>query len=78
MIEQVFDAGAGKCPRPMEPRDRLRPEHSAAGAASLEEVQRAIERLPREDRATLRPWILARFDVRGYPASGVVPPDARR
>ena len=62
----------------MEPRDRLRPERPASGAASLEEVQRDIERLPREDRAMLRPWILARFDVRGYPASGVVPPDPRR
>ena len=62
----------------MEPRDRFRPERPAAGAASLEQVQRDIERLPREDRATLRPWILARFDVRGYPASGVVrPPEAR-
>jgi hypothetical protein len=61
----------------MEPRDRLRPERPVPGA-SLEEVQRAIERLPREDRATLRPWILARFDVRGYPASGVVrSPEAR-
>lgn len=61
----------------MEPRDRFRPERPAAGAASLEQVQRDIERLPREDRATLRPWILARFDVRGYPASGVVRPPER-
>ncbi len=62
----------------MEPRDRLRPELSATGQPCLEEVQRAIERLPREDRATLRPWILARFDVRGYPCSGYVrPPDPR-
>ena len=61
----------------MEPRDRLRPQPAAAPAASLEEVQRAIERLPREDRATLRPWILARFDVRGYPCSGYVTPPPR-
>jgi hypothetical protein len=62
----------------MEPRDRFRPELPAAGQASLEEVQRAIERLPREDRATLRPWILARYDVRGYPCSGYVrPPEAQ-
>jgi hypothetical protein len=56
----------------MEPRDRLRLELPAAGQANLDEVQRAIERLPREDRATLRPWILARYDVRGYPCSGYV------
>jgi hypothetical protein len=61
----------------MEPRDRFRPERPVPGAVSLEEVQRDIERLPREDRAMLRPWILARFDVRGYPASGVVRPPER-
>jgi hypothetical protein len=62
----------------MEPRDRLRPERPS-GQPSLEEVQSAIERLPREDRATLRPWILARYDVRGYRAEGYVRlPDAKQ
>lgn len=28
--------------------------------------QAAIAKLPREDRAMLRPWLLARYDVRGY------------
>ena len=50
----------------MEPRDRFRPDPPALGAPTLEEVQRSIERLGREDRASLRPWILARYDVRGY------------
>jgi hypothetical protein len=61
----------------MEPRDRLRPEPPLPGGMTLEEVQRAIERLPRDERATLRPWILARFDVRGYPCSGYVQPPPR-
>lgn len=50
----------------MNPRDRLRPLPTVPGLLTLEEVQRAIERLGREDRASLRPWILARYDVRGY------------
>jgi hypothetical protein len=37
---------------------------------SLYEVQQMIEKLSREDRALLRPWILARYDVRGYRAIG--------
>jgi hypothetical protein len=57
----------------MEPHDRLRPD-LAAVPPSLHEVQRQIERLDREDRAMLRPWILARYDVRGYRATGVVRP----
>jgi hypothetical protein len=32
---------------------------------SLDEVKAAIERLNREDRAKLRPWVLAVFDVEG-------------
>lgn len=61
----------------MEPRDRFRPELQPP-QPSLEEVQHAIERLPREDRATLRPWILARYDVRGYRSEGYVrPPDVK-
>ena len=60
----------------MEARDRFRPEPGAAGRApeppNLHEVQRQIERLDREDRAMLRPWILARYDVRGYRTTGVV------
>ncbi|HEX3550506.1 MAG TPA: hypothetical protein VHT53_09025 [Candidatus Elarobacter sp.] len=59
----------------MEPRDRFRPE-LAAPPATLREVQRQIESLEREDRAMLRPWILARYDVRGYRTTGVVPADA--
>ena len=57
----------------MEPLDRLRSD-PAAVAPSLHEVQRQIERLDREDRAMLRPWILARYDVRGYRTTGVVRP----
>jgi hypothetical protein len=60
----------------MEARHRLRPEPGAAGSApeppNLHDVQRQIERLDREDRAMLRPWILARYDVRGYRTTGVV------
>ena len=55
---------------PMEPRDRFRSDPGAG--PSLHEVQRQIERLDREDRAMLRPWILARYDVRGYRSTGVV------
>ncbi|HTD38620.1 MAG TPA: hypothetical protein VK669_14005 [Candidatus Limnocylindrales bacterium] len=43
---------------------------------NLHEVQRQIERLDREDRAMLRPWILARYDVRGYRTTGAVRADA--
>ncbi len=50
----------------MEIRDRFRPEAPPALALTIDEVQRAIDRLGREDRASLRPWILARYDVRGY------------
>ena len=56
----------------MEPQDRFRPD-LAGMPPSLHEVQRLIERLDREDRAMLRPWILARYDVRGYRSTGVVP-----
>jgi hypothetical protein len=54
----------------MESRNRLRPDPGIG--PSLHEVQRQIERLDREDRAMLRPWILARYDVRGYRTTGVV------
>jgi hypothetical protein len=60
----------------MEPRDRFRPAPGPE-PPNLHEVQRQIERLDREDRAMLRPWILARYDVRGYRTTGaVVRPDA--
>ncbi len=59
----------------METRHRLRAELQAP-PASLREVQRQIELLDREDRAMLRPWILARYDVRGYRTTGVVPAGA--
>ncbi len=39
---------------------------------TLDDVKAAIALLPREDRANLRPWILARYDVRGYPVHGYV------
>ncbi|HYW53939.1 MAG TPA: hypothetical protein VE826_08215 [Dongiaceae bacterium] len=55
----------------MEARDRFRHDQ-AAEPANLHDVQRQIERLDRQDRAMLRPWILARYDVRGYRATGVV------
>jgi hypothetical protein len=58
----------------MDPRDRFRPHPVADEAPNLHDVQRQIERLDREDRAMLRPWILARYDVRGYRSTGVVPP----
>ena len=45
---------------------RPSPRPAAESAVTLEDVQRAIERLAREDRAMLRPWLLAHFDVRGY------------
>jgi hypothetical protein len=41
----------------------------------LAAVKRAIEDLPRQDRARLQSWILARFDVRGYPNTGYVGPN---
>lgn len=61
--------------RPMEPRDRFRPV-GGPEPPNLHEVQRQIERLDREDRAMLRPWILARYDVRGYRTTGAVRADA--
>jgi hypothetical protein len=33
----------------------------------LDEIKRAIAALPLNDRADLRPWILAHYDARGYP-----------
>ncbi|MDF2435221.1 MAG: hypothetical protein JWP44_4852 [Mucilaginibacter sp.] len=39
-------------------------------AFDLAAVKRAICDLPRQDRARLQSWILARFDVRGYPEPG--------
>jgi len=39
---------------------------------TLEDVKAAIALLPREDRANLRPWILARYDVQGYRVHGYV------
>jgi hypothetical protein len=41
---------------------------------TLDEVKAAIDRLRREDRAMLRPWILARYDVRGYESRGYASP----
>jgi hypothetical protein len=60
----------------MDARRRVRPEDQGPEPANLHEVQRQIERLEREDRAMLRPWLLARYDVRGYRAAGTFrPPD---
>jgi hypothetical protein len=42
----------------------------------LDAVKAAIRLLPREDRAMLRPWLLACFDVRGYEERRVEPPRA--
>ena len=58
----------------MDARRRFRPEDQGPEPPSLHEVQRSIERLDREDRAMLRPWILARYDVRGYRAAGLARP----
>jgi hypothetical protein len=58
----------------MEPRERFRPEPGSGPEPTLRDIQRAIERLGREDRAMLRPWILARYDVRGYRAVGYARP----
>ena len=43
----------------------------------LAAVKRAIEDLPRQDRARLQSWILARFDVRGYAVRGFASADER-
>jgi len=67
----VFDGDPAKNARVMETRHRLRPE-LAPPPATLREIQRQIEALDREDRAMLRPWILARYDVRGYRTTGAV------
>jgi hypothetical protein len=32
---------------------------------NLEQIKAQIDALPREDRANLRPWILAHYDVDG-------------
>ena len=37
---------------------------------SLHQVMALIERMPRTARGRLRPWLLARFDVRGYDRGG--------
>jgi hypothetical protein len=58
----------------MDARRRFRPDDQGAEPANLHEVQRQIERLEREDRAMLRPWILARYDVRGYRAASTLRP----
>jgi hypothetical protein len=58
----------------MDARRRFRPDDQGPEPANLHEVQRLIERLEREDRAMLRPWILARYDVRGYRAASTVRP----
>jgi hypothetical protein len=42
---------------------------------TIDDVQGAIDKLGREDRAMLRPWILARYDVRGERARGFVGPE---
>jgi len=33
---------------------------------TLDDVKAMIARLPPKDRAKLRPWLLARYDVQGY------------
>ncbi len=38
---------------------------------TLADAQALIERLPRRDRAMLRPWVLARFNVSGDLAQAV-------
>ncbi len=66
----MFDArppNAGPWNRDTAPARRLEPP-----ATRLRDVQRQIELLDREDRATLRPWILARYDVRGYCTTGAL------
>lgn len=50
------------------PDHRLRPNQRPEPTA-IEAVKAQIDRLPREDRAMLRPWLLARYDVQGYPAT---------
>jgi hypothetical protein len=60
----------------MERSERIPTTAATAASPALDEVQRAIARLDREDRAMLRPWVLAHYDVRGYPASGAVLPVA--
>ncbi|HEY0614519.1 MAG TPA: hypothetical protein VGC96_07750 [Candidatus Elarobacter sp.] len=55
----------------MKAADRFQPD-AAGPPSNLHDVQRLIERLDRQDRAMLRPWILARYDVRGYRTTGAV------
>lgn len=33
----------------------------------LDRVKEAIDALPTNDRAALRPWLMATYDARGYP-----------
>jgi hypothetical protein len=54
------------------PGHRL-PSGPDPGATTTEAVKAQIERLPRGERAMLRPWLLARFDVRGYAATAYHP-----
>ena len=48
----------------------MRPEEQDRDRPTLAAVQALIDRLDHEDRARLRPWVLARYDVRGYRAAG--------
>lgn len=48
------------------------PGDNPSPSFDLAAVKRAIGDLPRADRARLQSWILARFDVRGYPSPGAV------
>jgi hypothetical protein len=46
------------------------PANHTSPSFDLAAVKRAIADLPRADRARLQSWILARFDVHGYPSQG--------
>lgn len=48
--------------------EKLRADYAAHDdePPTLEETKAVIDRLSSGDRAKLRPWLLARFDVRGY------------
>jgi hypothetical protein len=50
----------------------------SADEPTVSEVKAAIAKLPREDRAMLRPWLLAHYDVRRYRQQGYAAPPPER
>jgi hypothetical protein len=44
----------------------LTDDDRASGRSTVDDVQRRVDMRDRQDRATLRPWLLAHYYVRGY------------